>query len=816
MSKKGILGRIGRTPLVELEHFSRPGLKIMAKLESKNPGGSIKDRVALAMIEKALKEGSLTPGKTVIEATSGNTGIGLAMVCAAMNIPITILMPSSASEERRRIMAAYGAHIRLTPGHLGTDGAIEEAYRLAREMPDKYLLMDQFNNPASIEAHYNGTGLEIWEESARQVTHVVCTLGTSGTAMGLAKRMHEMNPDIKVIAVEPNHGHKIQGLKNMKESYPPGIYNPKMLDAVIHVADEDAFAMCRTLSLQEGIFVGMSSGAALVGALAISKDLSEGFIVVIFPDGGERYLSTPLYAVDDRLVSMVERKDFAAFAPLESEVELEATPAASADLAQAFDSARYPQKILLKSLGSRDVSLDLKERHGLFAFGPAMDKIEDLETWRRIIFLDILGRSMPHGQSSLIVGLADLDDRTLRASREAGSSREEFAENALGRIRKIAENLNISPQIDFISAWSKQERALAIADFFLERGLAYEKLRSVYFDVVKDANYGLGEGPELKPILGKTVDDSGYLKDDPKDFTLLKRVSLQDLKAGDFIPTKWGNVRPSWFLQMASCALDLTYAKFDLSIVMCGQNQIFPHLFNLKAILEHGAGVVPKAWLICGQVRRKGEPKAPSLKELSGSFVHPLALRLWLLSTSYHKPLVFAKDIPKMWNRNWRRIQETFHNLCLVKDGVPIPSSSADSSWRVPDLWTELRSAIEDDLGLSRFWPILFEVCREINIALREGLIDQNNAGDAIYELQSVDAVLGFLDRDNLPLSKSVWPKNVSDLIRAREESRKNEDFARADHIKDELARQGFWIEDTSFGPGLFRIPSFWTANENF
>jgi cysteinyl-tRNA synthetase len=300
MERTDILRLVGGTPLVEIRRLNPyPGVKIMAKIEFMNPGGSIKDRVAVAMIDAAEKSGELTPGKTIIEATSGNTGIGLAMVAAVKGYKMCLIMPDSASEERKRIMRAYGAEIRLTPGRLGTDGAIELAYRLARTEPDKYVLMDQFNNPASIQAHYEGTGLEIWEQTGGKVTHAVDTLGTSGTAMDVAKRLHEY-PGVRVVAVEPNAGHKIQGLKNMHESYPPGIYNKKALDQILRVEDEDAFERCRQLAREEGLFVGMSSGAALAGALKLAQSLEEkgqeGYIVVIFPDGGERYLSTPLFA----------------------------------------------------------------------------------------------------------------------------------------------------------------------------------------------------------------------------------------------------------------------------------------------------------------------------------------------------------------------------------------------------------------------------------------------------------------------------------------------------------------------------------------
>ncbi len=257
----------------------------------RQPRRSIKDRVAAAMIAAAEKSGELTKDKIIIEPTSGNTGVGLAMVAAVKGYRIKLIMPETASEERKMIMAAYGAELELTPGHLATDGAIELAYRYAREEPETYVLMDQYNNPASIKAHYNGTGREIWEQTNGTVTHCVMTLGTSGTAMGIAKRLHEEG-NVHIAAVEPYAGHRIQGLKNMLESYPPGIYDKTQLDEILHVDDETAFNNCRRLARKEGIFAGMSSGAALGGALQLAERIDSGVIVTIFPDSGERYLST--------------------------------------------------------------------------------------------------------------------------------------------------------------------------------------------------------------------------------------------------------------------------------------------------------------------------------------------------------------------------------------------------------------------------------------------------------------------------------------------------------------------------------------------
>ncbi|MGB2762036.1 MAG: cysteine synthase family protein [Minisyncoccales bacterium] len=291
-----ILKLIGNTPLVEIKKLNpNKKVRIFAKLEFFNPGGSIKDRIALFMIEGAEKRGELNKNKIILEGTSGNTGIGLALVCAVKKYKLLLTMPESTSLERRKILKAFGAEILLTPAKDGTDGAIEKAYEIARKNK-KYWLADQFNNPDNWKAHYYGTAEEIWRDTHGKITHFIAGMGTSGTLMGISKRLKKYNSKIQIIGIEPFLGHKIQGLKNMKESYKPGIFNKNYLNEKINIRDKDAFEMARLLVKKEGIFVGMSSGAAMSGALKKIKGIKQGLMVVLLPDSGERYLSTKLYA----------------------------------------------------------------------------------------------------------------------------------------------------------------------------------------------------------------------------------------------------------------------------------------------------------------------------------------------------------------------------------------------------------------------------------------------------------------------------------------------------------------------------------------
>ena len=292
-----VLSAIGNTPLVELTKVNGKDSKvrILGKLEGNNPGGSIKDRTAYWMIKDAEEKGLLIGNKTILEPTSGNTGIALAMIGAAKGYKVKLCMPECVSIERQHILQALGAEAVLTPAREGTDGAIRKAHKLVEENSDSYYMPNQFVNESNILAHYEGTGPEIYEQTNGEVDVFVAGMGTTGTLMGVRRYLKEQNKDIKVVGIEPPMGHAIQGLKNMKEAIVPKIYDPDMLDEKLTVDDGEAFEITRRLAAWEGIFVGMSSGAAVAGALRIAGTMESGTIVVILPDRGDRYLSTTLF-----------------------------------------------------------------------------------------------------------------------------------------------------------------------------------------------------------------------------------------------------------------------------------------------------------------------------------------------------------------------------------------------------------------------------------------------------------------------------------------------------------------------------------------
>jgi cysteine synthase B len=291
-----ILDTIGNTPLVRINRLcTKKNVEIYAKTEGTNPGGSIKDRIALKMVEQAEAEGTLRLGKTIIEPTSGNTGIALAMIGAVKGYDVEIVMSSAVSTERQKMIKAFGGKVILTAADEGTDGAIRKARQMVKENPDKYFMPDQFTNRYNKIAHYSTTAEEIIRDTVGRVTHFVSGLGTSGTLMGTAKRLKELNPEIKIVEAHPVRGHYIQGLKNMSEAIVPEIYDPSRIDISIMVDSEEAFEMTRRIVREEGIFCGMSSGAAMLAALKVADMIDKGFIVCIFPDRGEKYLSTQLF-----------------------------------------------------------------------------------------------------------------------------------------------------------------------------------------------------------------------------------------------------------------------------------------------------------------------------------------------------------------------------------------------------------------------------------------------------------------------------------------------------------------------------------------
>ena len=763
-----IIELIGNTPLVELRRLNPADgrVQLYGKLESSNPGGSIKDRVALSMVEAGERSGELTRDKILLEATSGNTGIGMAMMCAAKRYRCQLIMPESASIERRLIMQAYGAEIILTPAKRKTDGAIEKAYALAREFPERYFLADQFNNPANWQAHYKTTAPEIWAQTEGRVTDIVTTLGTSGTAMGLSRWFREHHPEVRVIAVEPYPGHKIQGLKNMKESYRPGIFDKTLPHAIVNVADEDAFSAARRLAAEEGVFAGMSSGAALFAAIERARELDRGCIVAILPDGGERYLSTTLFKPQQQAEPEV------------SQLKLFNTMSRRKEVFRPL----HPDRVTL------------------YACGPTAFTSPNLAHCRRFIVADLIGRALRFCGYTVAsyMNFTDLDDNTIAGAIAAGEELRDFTGRYIAEFKQAAETLGVEPAAGHPLASEHVADMIEIAHTLIHKGYAYEKLGSIYFDISKFKKYGQLSGIDLRKIkLGQTVDLDNYEKENPRDFTLLKRSTLAELKTGLFYETDWGNARPGWHIECSAMAT--RYLGETIDIHTASQDLMFPHHENEIAIAEALTGKpLANYWLHSGQLLRDGRKMAGdtgnvvTLQEVLDRGYTGREVRFMLLGVYYRKPLPFSFRRLNAARTALRRIDEFTRKLLCLPAGLPHPDIAA----YVSELEKVFTDAIHDDLNISGAIGALFHFIKHVNPIVQEGQLDKEQKNDVLEALRQVNTVLGVLRLEQCPLTPEI-----DRLIRLRERARQLKDWTAADSAREELLRKGVTIHDTASGP---------------
>ncbi len=751
-----ILSAIGNTPLVELSKLNpNPNVKILAKLEYFNPGGSIKDRIAFYMIEKAEKSGLLTHSKTVIEATSGNTGIGLALVCAVKRYKLLLTMSEAVSSERQKILKARGAEILLTPGHLGTDGAIEEAYRLALENPDTYYMTDQFNNEANCLAHYHGTAEEIWKQTNGNVSMIVATMGTTGTLMGVSKRLKEYNPAIKIVGVEPYLGHKIQGLKNMKEAYRPEILDKKRLDKIVNIEDEEAFEMTRKLAKEEGMFVGMSSGAAMVIAGKEVEAMTEGTIVVIFPDSGERYLSTPLFAVQDKV-----------------------------DLRFFNTMSRTKEPFIPSQPG----------KVSIYSCGPTAYARMDMGECRRFVFADFLSRYLDFRGYSVthVMNIIDMDDKTINGSEKAGLSLSEFTEKRIDDFKKDLTALNIKPATEYPRTSEHIENMVLLAKKLVNKGVAYEKLRSLYFDISRFSDYGKLSGIDINKIkIGATVDLDEYEKNNPRDFTLFKRSRLSELKRGIYVKTDWGNVRPSLHIQCVAMAMKYLGEFFDIHTG--SRALIFPHHENEIAIAKSLTGrPLAKYWIHCDQVlindkNINNKENRLTLKELYDLGFSGREIRYWLFSSHYRKPLNFSVKQLEYIKHSLKRLDICINSLMNLKEELFYP----ELDQLIYDIKYGVVAAMDDDLNISAALASIFKNIKQINILILKKMIGKEDASRIIDAFRNIDSVLGIFD-----FGDEFSNPEILRLIEERDRARAENNWDIADRIRDRLVSLGVTVKD--------------------
>ncbi|HPL32760.1 MAG TPA: cysteine--tRNA ligase, partial [Smithellaceae bacterium] len=735
---------------------------ILAKLESANPGGSIKDRTALSMIENAEKRGDLKPGRIILEATSGNTGIGLAMVAAAKGYKLCLTMSEAASEERKKILRAMGAELIFTPAAQGTDGAIEVAYRMLRENPEKYFGTDQFNNPDNVRAHYFGTAQEIWDQTQGRIAAVVVTLGTTGTAMGISQRLKELDCRIQIIGVEPYLQHKIQGLKNMRESYRPGIYDKKRLDEKVNILDEDAFEMSRRLAREEGILAGMSSGAAMFVAAQKARQMEEGTIVVIFPDSGERYLSTELFAVKEELATV------------------------------SFYNAIKRRKTLFRPLNPKEVRLR--------TCGPTVHDAPHLGNYRRLVVSDLLCRYLTFKGYAVkhVVDIVDCSDKSLKGSEKAGMNLADYSDKYLRIFLEDVRFLQIRPDNIYVRASEDVDAALKIVEKLVDRGYAYEKLHSVYFDISKLGDYGsLSNIDPAKTRTGRSVDLDDYEKDSPADFALLKRAGLGELKRGIYSKTKWGNVRPGWHLECAAISRKYLGAAYDIHV--SGADETFPHCENLIAINKACCGHSgAKYWigaeliLVDGRKMSRSLNNIVTMDDLRQSGHGGRDVRFFLLGMNYRKPISYSVSALQMARNTIKKMDTFISRLQTIRNAAP---NFPEVDQLIYDLNHAFERALDDDLNISGALAALFEFIGAVNAPLAGGKISGEDARKILEALQKINDVLQVMD-----FKKPIDDRQIGELIQKREKARQAGLWQEADLLRNRLAGLGVDVLDSRQG----------------
>ena len=542
----------------------------------------------------------------------------------------------------------------------------------------------------------------------------------------------------------------------MKESYCPEIFDKHRLDVKMNVDDEEAFEMTRRLAHTEGLFVGMSSGAAMAAALRAATRMAAGTLVVILPDGGERYLSTSLFTVREK-----------------AEVHL-------------FDTMQRAARPL-ETLQPGKVSM--------YSCGPTVDRRISLSKGRRYVFADLLHRYLEFRGYEVhhLINITDLDDKTIQGSEAAGQDLKTFTAHYTALFHEDMAYLGVRPADHYPLASEHVDDMIQAARELVRKGLAYEKLRSLYFDISRFSDYGRLSGFDLNKIrLGHTVDLDDYEKENPRDFTLLKRARLSELKRGLFTKTEWGNVRPSWHIQCA--AMVAKHLGETIDIHTGGSELVFPHHENEIAIAAALSGKpLANFWLHCGQVRPERLPAgetgeaAPRLEDLMTSGHSGRVVRFWLLATHYRKAVVFSETHLANAARSLKRLDRCVERLMAIEGGRPYP----EIKQLLYDIRSGFTQAMDHDLNVSAALAALFSNVRRINALIQEGGIDADDAVRIIAGFRAVDRVLGVFD-----FSAPALPDKAAALIAARQEARAARDWARADQLREELLALGVTPQD--------------------
>ncbi len=684
-------------------------------------------------------------------------------------------MSEGVSVERRKILAALGAEFLLTPADRGTDGAIERAYELAAEDPDRFFMPDQFNNPANVLAHYHTTAPEIWAQTDGRITHFVATMGTTGTLMGCSRRFRELNPRIRTIGVEPYLGHRIQGLKNLKEAYLPGIYDSTGHDEKVNIEDDDAYEMARRLAREEGLLVGMSSGAAMHAACELAGQIESGVIVTILADGGDRYLSTPLFQVAEPEAVSVKLNFFNTL------------------------TRRYePFEPLSKGTEAT-----------MYSCGPTVHRRPHLGILRRMLADDLIRRTLEFAGYTVkhVVCITDVDDTTIQEAERTGEPLAELCARHEAEFHEDLKALGVNPADVYARSSESVDEMIALTRRLVDTGYAYEKLNSVYFNIGRVKTYGEISGKDLGKIkIGATVDLERYEKDDPRDFTLMRRSTLSELRKGLSFKTEWGNVRPSWHVQCPAMARIHLGDRFDIHTGSV--DLIFPHHENELAQCR-ALGGEPQAryWLhselvlTAGKKMTDTEGVRETLPDLIQRGYSAREIRFFLLRTHYRQPVHLTDERLEAARTSLRRLDEFVANLA----NFPVTETRAVEveveGW-ISEMKEEFHRALFNDMNISAALAALFSLVRKVNYLMHQGRLHREDVGVVMDGLRSVDEVLGILPPSEEP---EDLPAEIEDLMRQRDKAREAKDFAQADEIRDTLAGLGYIVEDVLGGTRVKR-----------
>jgi cysteinyl-tRNA synthetase len=573
--------------------------------------------------------------------------------------------------------------------------------------------------------------------------------------MGTSRRLKEYNSEIKIVGVEPYLGHKIQGLKNIKEAYRPKIYEKERLDKKVNIDDDVAFEMTRRLAREEGIFAGMSAGAAMAVAEEEVKSLSDGVMVVILPDGGERYLSTPLFAIQEETnLKFYNTLTYAKepFVPLQ------------------------PDKI------------------SIYSCGPTVHDRMHVGEWRRFVLADLVRRYLEYKKYAVthVVNISDLNDKTIIGAEKAGMPLKPFTDRHLQAFMEDSETLGIKPATQYPRASEHVEDMVSLTGRLVEKGFAYEKLRSVYFDISRYPDYGKLSGIDLDKIrLGATVDLDEYEKENPRDFALLKRAKLSELKQGIFTKTEWGQIRPSWHIESAALAMKYLGETFD--IYTSSRDFIFPHHENEIAVSGALTGKpLARNWMhtelvLSGGKKADRDVAIPNIRDLLERGYSGRVIRYWLLANHYRKPLNLSYEALDQAGQAIRRLDECIFRLSNMEEGRAYP----DLDQLLYDTKTGFADSMDDDLNVSSATATIFRMVRKVNRLIVKREIDQTGARRIIDAFKNVDTVLRIFD-----FAKKPEDPEIQKLVREREEARTRKDWKLADELRERLIAKGIEVRD--------------------